>query len=319
MNKTIQNLKYEDLLFVDCETVRGSEVFDTDHPYYDVWAWKQRNTETNEIPDSKDVIQSYYNKAALFPEWGRIVCISIGYIHNEELHIKSFTGEEADILTSFVEAVQKTGRKLVAHNISFDIPYIRKRYFINRLPVNEYLTETQGLDVGMKIWDLEKVLFDTMALWKGVNWANTSLDELAMCFGIPSSKQGEVSGANVGDAFYAGRIQEIAEYCEKDVAVVANLIRLWKGDSILEAISKPSEELKQKNVLEQAYASKELTETLKQQLEAVLQKKRKTKKDKDIISDILTNLLIKTELGNSDSTKEQERKQKEVEQFITNL
>lgn len=319
MNKKILNLSYDDLLFVDIETVRGEKEFTTDHPFYDVWAWKQRNTETNEIPDSEKVIQSYYNKAALFAEWGKIVCISVGYIHKDEIRIKSFVGDEADILQDFVDVVQKTGRKLVAHNIQFDIPYIRKRWFINGLPHNGYLGDSQGNDTGMKPWSLETILFDTMALWKGVGFQSSSLDELAMCFGIPSSKDGAVTGANVGEAYYDGRIQEIAEYCEKDVAVLTNVFRCWKGDGILDFTSDTAEQLKPKSILSQLQQSKELTEAVKEEVSAILKKKRATKKDKQVLKDILYSVILKSDFDSKDSKEDVQRKKQEVEDFIDSL
>ena len=141
MNSKIRKLKYEELLFVDIETVRGSENFDENHPFYDVWAWKQRNKESNAIPSTDEVVASYYNKAALFAEWGKIVCVSVGYIHNEKLYITSFTGEEEEILVSYVNMIKKSAKNLSARSleygvgISFILPESFKGYFSAPFPL----------------------------------------------------------------------------------------------------------------------------------------------------------------------------------------
>src|SRR5690606_36790485 len=125
-------------------------------------------------------------------------------------------------------------RKMVGHNlISFDVPYIRKRWFINSM--GEYVTYKQGKDVYMKRCLLDDCIFDTMVAWKGSGFTNTSLDELAMSFGFPSSKDA-MKGNEVSDYYYNGKTKEISEYCQKDLAVVANIVRVCKGDSLFEPI-----------------------------------------------------------------------------------
>lgn len=228
MNNRIKELDFNNLLFVDIETVRGEGIFGPDHPHYNVWAWKQRDRKTNQIPPEKDVIDSYYNQAALHPEWGKIVCISVGYIKDKVLKTKSFVGEEKQILLDFVSLVKKTERMLVGYNlIQFDIPYIRKRFFINNL--SDYITEKQGNDVYAKPWDLDASIFDLMVAWKGSGYITASLDEVAMCFGVKSSKD-VMKGSEVSSTYYAGDIESIAKYCEEDVRVVAEILQCWKQE-----------------------------------------------------------------------------------------
>lgn len=255
MNKTIRDLDLEKVLFFDIETVRQVQDFDENHPNYDTWAWKCRNTENNIIPPTEEVIAAYNNKAALSAEWGKIVCISVGFIKADKVHVKSLTGDEKEILEEFVSIVKKTGYKLAAHNIPFDLPYIRKRYFINGL--TDFLTENQGMDIGLKPWDMDKYTVDTMGLWKGISWANTSLDELCMVFNIPTPKD-NMHGNEVGEYYYSGRIKEIADYCNKDVVAVANILRVWQGKSLLEVEIKQDVAIKDLPLLEQIKNTKEI-------------------------------------------------------------
>jgi len=317
MNSKIRKLKYEELLFVDIETVRGSEEFDENHPFYDVWAWKQRNKENNEIPSVEEVVQSYYNKAALFAEWGKIVCVSVGYIHNEKLYITSFTGEEEEILVSYVNMLKKQSRMLVFHNgISFDVPYLRKRWFINGL--GEYITDKQGNDVYMKPWLLDDVILDSMVAWKGSGFMNTSMDELAMCLGIPSSKN-EMKGNEVSDYFYNGKIDDIRKYCEKDVEVLANIIRKWKGDDIIQAEFKETITLKETPILERIYTSKEISEKDKEDLRKLVLVKKPTEEEIEVVRDIVTNIYIESKMFKADSKAVVKEKENEVNELIEEL
>jgi hypothetical protein len=313
MNSKIKNLDYSKLLFADCETIRGEETFDQSHPYYSVWQWKQRNKETNEFLSDEENIRLYYDKSALFPEWGKIACISVGFIHNDELHIKSFVGEEKEILTNLISLVKSTGRSLVFHNAEFDMPYIRKRWFINGLKTEDYLSETQGNDVGMKVWDMEKSVHDSMKLWKGINFGNTSLDELAMCFKIPSSKL-IMHGNETSDYFYSGRIKELQSYCESDVAVLSNLIRVWKGDNILEPIFRQDIKTEELPLLQKIYTNKVITIKDKQKLEEILKKNKLSKKEKDIVLD-----LVKASLAEIDSNFGKVTNQKQIDEIINQL
>lgn len=230
MNNRIKNLNYGKLLFVDIETARQEKNFSVESPHYDVWAWKQRDRQTNEIPSEEEVIQAYYNKAALSPEWGMIVCISVGYIKDGVLATKSFVGDERQILCDFVSMVKKSKRMLAGYNlIQFDVPYIRKRFFINGL--TDYFTERQGNDVYAKPWDLDDSIFDLMVAWKGSGYMTSALDEVAMCFGVPTSKGG-IKGNEVSEKYHEGAIKEIAEYCEADVRVVAQILQAWRNEGV---------------------------------------------------------------------------------------
>ena len=284
MNTQIKNLDLNKIIAVDIETVRGSEHFDENHPNYDIWAWKQRDKKTNTIPDSSEVIASYYNESALSPEWGKIVCISVAYINKDKIVCKSFTGEEKEILKQFIQTVKKTGRTMALHNADFDLPYIRKRYFINSLPPEDFYAHT---DVGIKSWDVEKFAIDTMKLWKGINFQNTSLDELAMVFNIPSPK-GDMHGNEVGDYYYSGRIADIAKYCEGDVATVLNVILRWRGENILEWESKTEVEVKvEGNLFQRLYQTKDFNAEIKSEFLAQIKAKKMKKTEIPTLKELL--------------------------------
>lgn len=170
----------------------------------------------------------YLEKAGLLAEFNRIVCVSVGaYVTGSEvpepyLYIKSYTGEERDILSTLSESVFTKADTLCAHfGKGFDYPVLARKYLINRLPVPRLLN-TKGL----KPWEIP--LVDTQELWKfGDLRHSCSLDLLAHLFGIPSPKE-NMDGSQVAEYFYSGRIDEIVKYCEADVRTLAAVYEFIK-------------------------------------------------------------------------------------------
>jgi predicted RecB family nuclease len=59
-------------------------------------------------------------------------------------------------------------------------------------------------------------IYDTMKEW--VRWSSNSLslEHLALAMGIPTPKD-EIDGSQVYEFYKKGRIQEILDYCKKDI------------------------------------------------------------------------------------------------------
>lgn len=240
MNSVINKLDLDKCLFVDIETVRGQKTLDernqADEQLFRILQWMYRDTTNDTLLPNDEVIKTYLRRGALTPEVGKIVCISVGKFESGKFYTKSFFGDdEVKILKQFVDTVKASPRTLVGHNIvKFDLPYIRKRFFINGL--EDYLSEANGNDSNVKPWDLDKVVIDTMSMWQGTTFVATSLDLLSYSLGIPSPKADGLKGNEVSEAYYNGRINEIVSYCERDVVAVANVVRRLKGLEVIEEV-----------------------------------------------------------------------------------
>src|SRR4030042_1927575 len=115
----------------------------------------------------------------------------------------------------------KPGREalLCAHNgKEFDFPYIARRMIINRIVIPEILD-----NAGKKPWEVK--LLDTMDLWKFGDFKSyTSLDLLTSVLGITSPKD-DIDGGMVAGIYWNNRdLKRIAQYCEKDVLAVAQVL-----------------------------------------------------------------------------------------------
>ena len=164
----------------------------------------------------KDINEAYLENAGIISTYGRIVCISFGFIDNEgKSKISSYYGDnEEDIVNSFNNLLKKIETKnfnLSGFRINhFDIPWVlHKLHKYGIEPANMiYLYDK-------KPWDLRVV--DMSDDWKGkFAWA-FSFDEMCYELGVQSPKD-IINGSDVHKYYWSGRVEDIKTYCEKDVS-----------------------------------------------------------------------------------------------------
>ena len=213
----------EKILFIDIETVALTYKYnDLDEISKELWNKKWQY--------SKDASpEELYNKAGIYAEFAKVVCIGLGYYNNNKLRLKAISSEnEAELLTQFSELLNthfnSNTHLLCAHNgKEFDFPFLCRRYLINNLTLPKLL-QIQGL----KPWEVKHL--DTMDLWKFGDIKNyTSLNLLAHVLGLPSPKD-EMDGSMVGKTFYEEKnLEKIEKYCKKDVVTLARVYNRFAG------------------------------------------------------------------------------------------
>jgi|SRR5215471_526200 len=236
VNKINNEPSLYDLIMIDIETV-------PQYPHYsllnDHWKrlWCDKISKT--MPENFSPEESYTQKAGILAEFGKVVCICIGYFSQDEnkelsLRIKSIYDDvEKNILSSLIDLLDKICKHnskfvFAGHNIrEFDIPYLCRRIIINGLQLPGCLQLH-----GAKPWDVNMV--DTLQWWKFGDYKNyISLDLLANVLEVPTSKT-DMDGSKVQKVYYEERdLMRIAEYCRRDVLVVANVILKFKNLSLI--------------------------------------------------------------------------------------
>lgn len=232
----LYNLNIEDVLFLDIETVpQYPDYSEVPENFQKLWEQKS-NYFRNEEQTPDDV----YERAGIYAEFGRIICISAGFVTQKMgerfFRVKSFyDDDEKKLLSSFNQMLNKftaqPGKCLCAHNgQEFDYPYIARRTLINGLRLPKILDIA-----GMKPWDVKDKLMDTLQLWKFGDYKNyTSLSLLCAAFNIPTPKD-DIDGSQVAGVYYEdGDLDRVIRYCEKDTLAVANLLLRYKGDKIID-------------------------------------------------------------------------------------
>lgn len=214
------------IIFLDIETVPFTNKYNELDERLKI-AWSKKSNYLRSDVEETD-LELYDNKAGIFAEFGRIVCISIGlevFVEEKKtLRIKSFYGDnEKILLQEFSDLVVNSfsGKDIYfcAHNgKEFDFPYICRRLLINELPIPQTLNLA-----GKKPWEVKHL--DTLELWKFGDYKHyTSLELLASVFNIATSKD-DIDGSQVAGVYYGedNGLERIKTYCEKDVAVLAQV------------------------------------------------------------------------------------------------
>ncbi len=220
------NLRFEKILFLDIETVPMVQSYDRlPEPFRKLWDRKAEFLART--PD--DTSRNLFGRAGIYAEFGKIVCISVGFMYNREFRIKSFYGDdELELLKEFSELLNRyynqRDQLLCAHNgKEFDFPYLARRMLINGLPLPHIINMA-----GKKPWEIPHL--DTLELWKFGDFKSyTSLELLAAVFGIPTPKD-DIDGSQVASVYYEeGDLDRIVQYCQRDTLTVARLLQCYLG------------------------------------------------------------------------------------------
>lgn len=220
----MKKLTLQNILFLDIETV----------PQYE--SWNEVSSEMQELYEAKTKYQrkedftaeEFYERAGIWAEFGKIICISVGYFverdQKNQLRITSFFGDnEYQLLLDFKKLLDEhfnlKKHLLCGHNAKeFDFPYIARRMIIHQIEL------PKKLDLfGKKPWEVPHL--DTLELWKFGDYKHyTSLKLLTHILNIPSPKQ-DIDGSEVRNVYYQEKdLPRIVEYCERDTVAVAQLL-----------------------------------------------------------------------------------------------
>ena len=228
------------ILFLDIETVGIEKDYDTcvkNKPqiaeqfdkYFD---WFLKRFPEDATLCGPDEVKNYVfsKRAALVPEFAKIVCVSMAFVVGDgQVKSQSFSSDnEYDLLRDTQKLLDRCGKLdfyLCGHNLkNFDIPMLAKRMIINGLMPPSILPTYDT-----KPWEIKAI--DTKEIWQyGQFGAISSLELMCISLGIESSKNMEVTGNKVHDAFWnENKYQEIQDYCEKDVDVLINVVTKIKS------------------------------------------------------------------------------------------
>lgn len=233
------------MIFIDIETTTQTETLQElidKNPvleeYWNIKTTQLRDSNPTELKDFEDPHKMWSRMAGLYPEWGKIVCISMGQLQFDEtgqpvdFKAVSYSGDdERKLLQDFISTATKIMQKYpdmkwIGHNIKgFDMPYIVKRSLINGIAIPKPFHFQK-----QKPW--ENCLLDTQDIWKFGGWNSAKLGLISELLGIPSPKDA-MSGPEVNEYYWAGRLDEIKTYCEKDIKATAEIMLKLAGMPLL--------------------------------------------------------------------------------------
>ncbi len=228
----LNKILLENILFLDIETVPEKADFsELEVETKDLWEQKTQYQRKEDFTP-----EEFYDRAGIWAEFGKIICISVGYFvfkgENRNFRVTTFHGDEVKILRDFKSLLEshfsRPEHLLCAHNgKEFDFPYIARRMIINRIDIPFKLNL-----FGKKPWEVTHL--DTMELWKFGDYKHyTSLKLLTHILGIPSPKD-DIDGSMVCSVYYNdNNIDKIVTYCEKDTVAVAQILLRLRNEELL--------------------------------------------------------------------------------------
>ena len=221
------------ILFLDIETVPEKATFDElSETEKKLFAAKTQYQRTEDQSPA-----SFYERAGIWAEFGKIVCISVGFFNlisnQREFRIKSFYGQEEELLMAFKTLLEnhfsQAAHMLCAHNgKEFDFPYIARRMIIKGINLPAKLNL-----FNKKPWEVPHL--DTLHLWRFGDYKHyISLSLMAHVLGIPTPKD-DIDGSQVARVYYEEKnIDRIITYCEKDVITIAQIVLRLRNETLLE-------------------------------------------------------------------------------------
>jgi len=231
----LESYDLHNIMVIDIETVPQYESYqELPEEWKALWDIKAGYLIRNKEVES---VETIYPKAGIYAEFGKIICISCGFIQGSGEHkrmiLKSFYGDnESILLFEFSEMLRKWSageqRYLCAHNgKEFDFPYLCRRLVINNIPIPPILNIA-----GKKPWEVGHL--DTMELWKFGDFKSyTSLNLLAHTLNIPTPKD-DIDGSRVWEVYWKDRdLNRIITYCQKDVITVTQLLLKLMGEQLV--------------------------------------------------------------------------------------
>ena len=218
----LSKLNLEHIVFLDIETAPEVQNFtDLSADKQELWTQKSQYQRKDEF-----TAEEFYPRAGIWAEFGKIICISVGYFASSEdaraFRITTFSGDEISILKQFKTLLEThfnhSKHLLCAHNgKEFDFPYIARRMLIHNIKLPSKLNL-----FGKKPWEVPHL--DTLELWKFGDYKSyISLDLLSAVLNISSPKTNLV-GSLVSKVYWEENdIERIKLYCEQDVVTTVSV------------------------------------------------------------------------------------------------
>ena len=227
------NYKLSNILFLDIETVPQEENWNSlSKTIQELFEQKTKYQRKDEFTS-----EQFYERAGIWAEFGKIICISVGYFvdveKNKQLRLTSFYGDDEHQLLSDFKVLLDTHfanktNVLCAHNgKEFDFPFIARRMIVHQIELPKKLNL-----FGKKPWEVPHL--DTLELWKFGDYKHyTSLKLLTSILGISSPKD-DINGSEVAHVYYKEKdLQRIVTYCEKDTIAVAQILLRFNNEDLL--------------------------------------------------------------------------------------
>lgn len=310
-------------LYWKLQSVNQSDELEIDSLEYNLYRKHyKKDYVTRELMTMQETIEHYRLNAWKNPLFSRIFSLTVAIVEDNIVKIIYYTGAEKDLIQTFLNTVKKDRFKdytLTHFGAETILPYLGTRIDKNGIKA----TTPSGLQYkGLRPWNLQG--FCLRDYYSGAGVYKNSLEEIASIYGLPCDF---IEPVDEFTYYTAGRLEELKTSAANEIFTLVNAHRLMVGENIIEDLTcnelfvESVEEVKPVNFLALLWESQAMTLEVRQGLEKQLKKKKLTKRDREIVREIILGVYIQNDFinGSQDTKATIEKKTKEVETFLATI
>ncbi len=217
-------------IFLDIETLpAGEDKLEILQKLYDKKVAKQGGEKSE-----GETFEAFVGATNFDGAFGRILCIGFA-IDDGAPETLYHENDERQTLKRFWEIVDSIsspsrggyggpdyGVQFVGHNVmDFDLRFIYQRSIV--------LDVKPAYELNFARYRSYPI-FDTMREWSKWSSGMIGLEKLALALGVPSPKDEGIDGSQVAQFFADGKVNDILEYCKRDVQTTRDVYRKMTFD-----------------------------------------------------------------------------------------
>ena len=246
------------------------------------------NYETRELMNEAQTLMHQRFNGWKHPVFSAIHSLTIAFVNEGVVRIKYITGEEKDLLQTFVNLLKSDHFKeyrLATFDAEVLLPYLAIRFDKNAMPQPNVKDLTFR---GLKPWNL--TTFDIRTYYQGAGVYKLNLKEIAYVF---NQECDFIEPADEFTYYQAGRLDEIKSSAVEEIFTMVNVHRRMMGEDALKDLKIAEERVEEvaeilpSNPLEQLFETKQFSGKLKEEITKMLTQKKPTKSDRTNIPKIL--------------------------------
>lgn len=310
-------------LYWKLQSINNTDMIEVGSEEFNIYREKfKKNFETRELMSEEETLIHYNYNAWRNPLFSKIYSLTIAFVYEGVLRVKYLTGQEKDLLQTFLNEVKGDFFKdyqLVHSDAEYMLPYIGTRLDIHgfRTSLHKDLQYKN-----LRPWNLTGV--SVRDYYQGAGAYKHSLKEIAWVYGLKTSY---IEPSEEFSLYKKGLFDNLKDSAVNEISILANVHRLMIGEDKVDNIEvseekvEKVEEIKPQNFLALLYDAQAMTLEIRQGLEKQLKKKKLTKRDREVIREIILGVYLSSDFinNNQDSKSTIEKKTKEVDDFLLTL
>lgn len=305
------------------QSVNQTDELEIDSKEYNLYREHfKKDYETRELMSMQETVEHYRLNAWKNPLFSRIFSLSVAIVEDNIVKIIYYTGAEKDLIQTFLNTLKKDRFKeyTVTHfGAEYILPYLGTRIDKNKIKTS---IPSGLLYKGLRPWNLQG--FCVRDYYSGAGNYKNNLKEIAWIYDLETNF---IESVDEFTYYKSGKLEELKNSAVDEIHTLVNVHRLMTGEEVVSELTfnelfvESVEEVKPVNFLALLWESQAMTLEVRAGLEKQLKKKKLTKRDREIVREIILGVYCQNDFinGAQDSKATIEKKTKEVDKFLETI